>query len=49
MILTNHSNTERHYLRDVLMPTLQAELDASDEGKWEVVVSSRDRDPLRIA
>lgn len=58
MILTNHTNTERPYLSHVLRPWLQEELnketkDQGDEygangGKWEVLVSKADADPLRV-
>lgn len=46
VILANHSNTERPYLKSVLQGWLQKELDA-EEGQWEVVVSEKDADPLR--
>ncbi|OWZ26117.1 YbgI/family dinuclear metal center protein [Cryptococcus neoformans] len=58
VILTNHTNTERPYLSHVLRPWLQEELnketkDQGDEygangGKWEVLVSKADADPLRV-
>jgi putative NIF3 family GTP cyclohydrolase 1 type 2 len=47
VILTNHTNTERGFLKDVLKGWLQQELDQEEAG-WEVVVSEKDRDPLRV-
>lgn len=47
VILCNHTNTERGYLRDVLKGWLGEELGKEDEG-WEVVVSNEDKDPLRV-
>ena len=47
VILTNHTNTERGFLKDVLQGWLKEELDQEEEG-WEVVVSSKDKDPLRV-
>ncbi|BEI82438.1 hypothetical protein CcaverHIS002_0303060 [Cutaneotrichosporon cavernicola] len=46
VILANHSNTERPYLKAVLQPWLQRELDTEGAG-WEVLVSTNDADPLR--
>ncbi|KAK8861426.1 YbgI/family dinuclear metal center protein [Kwoniella newhampshirensis] len=55
VILTNHTNTERPYLSQVLQPWLQKELNAeidihddSPNGNWEVLVSKADADPLRV-
>ncbi|WVW80000.1 YbgI/family dinuclear metal center protein [Kwoniella bestiolae CBS 10118] len=55
VILTNHTNTERPYLSQVLKPWLEKELNAetdlhdeSPNGQWEVLVSRADRDPLRV-
>lgn len=45
MILANHTNTERGYLRDVLKPWLEELTNAS----LQVTVSSSDRDPLVVA
>lgn len=45
VILTNHTNTERGYLKDVLKPWLE---DLS-KGSLEVSVSESDRDPLVVA
>ena len=47
VILTNHTNTERGFLKDVLQGWLTEELNQEEEG-WEVVVSQKDRDPLRV-
>jgi len=44
VILTNHTNTERGYLSDILKPRLE-EL---SEGKLKVTVSQSDRDPLQV-
>jgi len=55
--LTNHTNTERPYLSQVLQPWLEKELNAEVEkdihgelvnGQWEVLVSKADADPLRV-
>ncbi|KLT40763.1 NGG1p interacting factor 3 [Cutaneotrichosporon oleaginosum] len=46
VVLANHSNTERPYLKAVLQPWLQRELDTEGAG-WEVLVSTTDADPLR--
>ena len=51
VILCEHSNTERGYLRDVLKPALEKELadETSEEGeKIEILVSQKDHDPLVI-
>lgn len=49
LILTNHTNNERPYLRAVLKDWLQKELNAEDgEDGWEVIVSEVDRDPLEV-
>ncbi|OCF30345.1 YbgI/family dinuclear metal center protein [Kwoniella heveanensis BCC8398] len=57
VILTNHTNTERPYLSQVLQPWLEKELNSeiemdfhndSPNGKWEVLVSRADQDPLRV-
>ncbi|WWC60169.1 YbgI/family dinuclear metal center protein [Kwoniella dejecticola CBS 10117] len=55
VILTRHTNTERPYLSQVLQGWLEKELnsevdihDDSPNGKWEVLVSKADRDPLRV-
>lgn len=45
VILTEHTNCERGYLRDVLEPRLRRELPEQD---FEVIVSTRDRDPVEI-
>lgn len=44
VILTNHTNTERRYLVDVLQPALSSSLPGS-----HVYVSERDADPLCVA
>jgi len=44
VVLTNHTNTERQYLRDVLAPALHAAMP-----DIAVHVSQRDRDPLTVA
>lgn len=46
MVLCCHSNTERPYLKQVLQPWLEKELNSDDQG-WEVIVSEKDRDPLK--
>lgn len=54
VVLCNHTNTERGYLRDVLRSWLEEELNKEKEdkdeegGQWEVVISKEDRDPLRV-
>ncbi|WWD16668.1 YbgI/family dinuclear metal center protein [Kwoniella shandongensis] len=55
VILANHTNTERPYLSQVLQPWLEKELNAETDlhddapnGKWEVLVSRADADPLRV-
>ncbi|OCF78074.1 YbgI/family dinuclear metal center protein [Kwoniella mangroviensis CBS 8886] len=55
VILTNHTNTERPYLSQVLQPWLEKELnseinihDEQPNGQWQVLVSKADRDPLRV-
>ena len=47
MILTNHTNSERPYLTQVLQSWLQTELNTEEEEGWEVIVSQTDADPLR--
>lgn len=47
VILTNHTNTERGFLRDVLKEWLGDELNKEEQG-WEVLVSQEDRDPLCV-
>ncbi|KAF9434591.1 hypothetical protein BGZ76_007762 [Entomortierella beljakovae] len=48
VVLCEHSNTERGYLRDSLKPKLE-ELFAKDGGeKVEVIVSTTDKDPLVV-
>lgn len=42
VILTEHSNSERGYLKDVLVDLLKA------QGVEDVVVSAQDQDPLRV-
>ena len=44
VILSNHTNTERRYLVDVLQPALSSSLPGS-----HVYVSERDADPLCVA
>lgn len=50
VIATNHSNSERAYLRDRLQARLKRELDAFDgiTPLRDVVVSERDADPLLV-
>lgn len=49
VIVCNHTNTERPYLRHVLRDWLKKELESEDAGSsWEVVVSEMDRDPLEV-
>jgi putative NIF3 family GTP cyclohydrolase 1 type 2 len=49
IILCNHTNTERGYLTAVLKEKLEKELNMEqDSGKWEVIVSRVDKDPLRV-
>jgi putative NIF3 family GTP cyclohydrolase 1 type 2 len=53
VILCNHTNTERGYLKAVLQPWLEAELNSDqNEDKtssgWQVVVSTVDADPLHV-
>ena len=45
VILTNHSNSERGYLRAVLLDKLQGAIAALGK-QYQVCVSERDRDPL---
>jgi putative NIF3 family GTP cyclohydrolase 1 type 2 len=47
--LCNHTNTERGFLSQVLQSWLKKELDAENRGEeWEVLVSQKDADPLRV-
>ncbi|KAI5451004.1 hypothetical protein NCC49_002495 [Naganishia albida] len=49
VIVCNHTNTERPYLRYVLQAWLRKELNSEDAGSnWDVVVSGMDRDPLEV-
>ncbi|ORY25816.1 GTP cyclohydrolase 1 type 2/Nif3 [Naematelia encephala] len=51
VILCNHTNTERPYLRAVLQPWLEKELNNdpdNGESGWSVSVSQSDADPLRV-
>lgn len=52
VIVCNHTNTERPYLRHVLRDWLKKEMSEEvkedGEGEWEVVVSEMDRDPLEV-
>lgn len=44
VVLCEHSNTERGYLREVLKPWLENDLAPTDE----VIISQLDRDPLTV-
>lgn len=46
VLLANHTNTERGFLRAVLREWLEKEL-AKEEAGWKVAVSEKDHDPLR--
>jgi len=49
VILTEHTNCERGYLKDHLAARLHSELLNSDDnmkGQYEVIVSAEDRDPI---
>lgn len=46
VLLANHTNTERGFLRAVLQGWLEKEL-AQEESGWKVAVSEKDHDPLR--
>jgi putative NIF3 family GTP cyclohydrolase 1 type 2 len=54
VILTEHTNSERGYLSEVLQPRLQSllrldqGLDAENDVQIEETVSTIDRDPLEI-
>lgn len=45
VILTNHSNSERGYLKAVLAPRLQEAVESAGKD-YSILVSSKDRDPL---
>lgn len=48
VVLCEHSNTERGYLKDVLKPKLE-ELLSQDGGEAvEIIVSTTDKDPLVV-
>lgn len=47
IILTNHSNSERGYMREVLVPRLDAMLSIIDK-HIQVCASKADRDPLEL-
>jgi putative NIF3 family GTP cyclohydrolase 1 type 2 len=48
VVLCEHSNTERGYLKDVLKPKLE-ELLSQDGGEAvEIIVSTTDKDPLAV-
>lgn len=46
VLLANHTNTERGFLRAVLREWLEKELEKEEAG-WKVAVSEKDHDPLR--
>lgn len=46
VVLANHTNTERGFLRAVLRDWLEAEMGKEESG-WKVAVSEKDHDPLR--
>ncbi len=54
VILTEHTNSERGYLSEVLQPRLQSllrldqGLDAENDVQIEVTVSTIDKDPLEV-
>jgi putative NIF3 family GTP cyclohydrolase 1 type 2 len=50
VILTEHSNCERGYLKDSYVARLKAELSTGDESEpVEILFSQIDSDPLQIA
>lgn len=48
VILTEHSNCERPFLKNVLYNRLIEELKIEGDGLFEVMISESDRDPFRI-
>ncbi|KAG0043140.1 hypothetical protein BGZ83_011777 [Gryganskiella cystojenkinii] len=48
VVLCEHSNTERGYLKDVLKPKLEKLLSQDGEEAVEVIVSTTDKDPLVV-
>lgn len=49
VLLTEHSNCERGYLREVFVPLLKERLEQSSENSFDVLFSEVDvRDPLSI-
>lgn len=48
IVLCQHTNTERGFLRDVLKQRMQSEMTQADGQEWDVVVSEFDKDPLQI-
>ncbi|KAI8602443.1 GTP cyclohydrolase 1 type 2/Nif3 [Dissophora ornata] len=48
VVLCEHSNTERGYLKDVLKPKLEALLSQDGGEAVEVIVSTTDKDPLVV-